>query len=169
MGCGKYASNFVLEIGKYWHFKNRGHLQIAHTVFVWHINLFFRDFFINIGDLNYGKAEKAAVMDTEKKNHYQYISRTKSFCCLFCFPDIRATRVDHDKPYRKLLSFLLAFCKVVLLVFWYNNAPGYELGTPICPHMVFSCYFRKLWPFAPGIKDLHRQFLSCWLGQGHSP
>lgn len=143
-------------------------MQIAHTVFCV-TYLFFRDFFINVGDLNYGKAEKAAVMDTEKKKSLSIHIQDKSILLLICFPDIRATRVDHDKPYRKLLSFLLAFCKVVLLVFWYNNTPGYELGIPICPHMVFSCYFRKLWAFAPGIKDLHRQFLSCWLGQGHSP
>lgn len=172
MGCGRYASNFMLEIGKYWHFKNRGHLQIAHAVFAWHINLFFRDFFHQYWWFELWQGWKSCCnghWKKKKKKHYQYISRTKSFCCLFCFPDIRATRVDHDKPYRKLLSFLLAFCKVVLLVFWYNNAPDYELGTPICPRMVFSCYFRKLWPFAPGIKDLRRQFLSCWLGQGHSP
>lgn len=85
MGCGKYASNFVLEIGKYWHFKNRGHLQIARTVFVWHINLFFRDFFINIGDLNYGKAEKAAVMDTEKKKSLSIHIQDKSILLLILF------------------------------------------------------------------------------------
>lgn len=170
IGGGEYANSFMPEIIKYWNLRNRGHLQMAHTACTLCWLIVPRHFFsFAVGDSGYAKTGKIALVDTENSTFSVHI-KDESNLLLFWFPGTWATRVVHDhKPYMKLFSFLLALWKDEC-VFWYNNPSGYDLERDqFAPCVVPNGLFRKLWPFAPCVKDLSCQSPSCWLGQGHSP